>query len=95
MIRQLTLILLLSLAVAAPAQAQCYAEYRAKMDNPLRFHVGVAQIPDAQCTPAGVAAYLTPHLARDGWIFLDLLSTFGPEGLPSRRDRAGQFFLRY
>ena len=94
MIRRLILTLTLTLA-AGPALAQCFAEYRAKMDNPLRFHVGVAQIPDAQCNPAGAAAYLTPRLARDGWIFLDILSTFGPEGLPSRRDRAGQFFLRY
>ena len=32
------------MAVAAPAQAECYADYKAKQDNPLRLHYGVVQL---------------------------------------------------
>lgn len=81
---------------AGAAQAQCYADYRAKQDNPLRLHYGVAQLPQSACAdPQAAAAALQTRLAQGGWIFLDLLSTFGPEGLDQRRERAGQFFLRF
>lgn len=87
---------LATLLLALPASAQCYADYRAQQSNPVRFHYGVVQLPDAACDDARAAAeYLRPRLQQDGWIFVDLLSTFGPEGLNSRRERAGQFYLRY
>ena len=39
---------LLALTLALPAQAAgCYADYKAKQDNPLRLHYGVAQISGA------------------------------------------------
>ena len=42
-----------ALAMAAPAEAACYAQYKAKQDNPLRFHVGVAVCGRVRlsCTP--------------------------------------------
>lgn len=87
---------LATLLLALPASAECYADYRAQQSNPVRFHYGVVQLPDAACNDARAAAeYLRPRLQQDGWIFVDLLSTFGPEGLTSRRERAGQFYLRY
>ena len=43
MIRPLLLAALLALA-ALPAQAQCFADYKAKQDGPLRLHYGVAQV---------------------------------------------------
>jgi hypothetical protein len=86
----------LVLATALPAAAQCYADYKAKQDNPLRLHYGVVELPGAACGNAGAAAaHLAPRLERDGWILLQIMSTFGPEGLESRRDSAGRFFLRY
>lgn len=95
-IRILLAALLAAMALALPASAQCYADYRAKRENPLRLHYGVAQLPDAACGNASAASrHLQPILQRDGWILLDVLSTFGPEGLEARRERAGQFFLRY
>ena len=93
--RPLALAALLALT-ALPATAQCYADYRAQQTNPVRLHYGVTQIPGNACGNAGAAArHLAPRLQRDGWTLVDILSTFGPEGLASRQGRAGQYFLRY
>ena len=89
------LILLALLAGPAAAQAQCFADYKAKRDAPLQLHYGVAQVPDSACAPDAAARLLAPKLARDGWTLLTVLSTFGPEGLEQRKDSAGQYFLRY
>ncbi|SFJ67882.1 hypothetical protein [Jannaschia pohangensis] len=80
--------------MAAPASAACYADYKAKQDNPLQLHYGVIEVPDAQCTPAGAAAQLASRL-RDGWQVLQVMSVFGPEGLDQRKASAGEYFLRY
>jgi len=94
--RTLALSVLVSLAAALPASAQCYADYKAKQDNPLRLQYGVAELPANACNDArAAAAHLAPRLQRDGWILLQIVSTFGPEGLESRRRDAGRFFLRY
>lgn len=91
------LALALTLALPLPAAAACYADYKAKQDGgTLKLHYGVAELPDAACGNAGAAAEaLAPRLAGAGWTLLTILSTFGPEGLDSRRDNAGQFFLRF
>jgi hypothetical protein len=86
---------LLCLMLALPAAADCYADYKAKQDSPLRLHYGVAQVSDANCSPAAAEAELAPRLAADGWTLLNVLSTFGPEGLEERKDSAGAYFLRY
>ena len=85
----------LMLGLALPAQAECYADYKAKQDNPLRLQYGVAQVPDDACSPSGAQAVLAPKLAADGWTLLTVLSTFGPEGLAERKASAGEYFLRY
>lgn len=92
-----TLIIPLLLALAAsPASAACYADYKAKQDNPLRLHYGVAELPDAACGAASAAAAaLAPRLAQNGWTLLNILSIFGPEGLEQRKASAGANFLRY
>lgn len=83
-------------ALAAPASAGCYAEYRAQKTSPLQFHVGVAQISDSSCNnPAAAAQELAPRLSRNGWTLVDVLSTFADEGLAARSERAGQYYLRY
>jgi hypothetical protein len=91
------LMLAAPLALAAlPAAAQCYADYRAQRTSPVQFHYGVVQLPANACGDAAAAArHLAPRLQRDGWTLVDILSTFGPEGLASRQGRAGQFYLRY
>lgn len=88
----LTLVLAVS---AAAAQAECYADYKAKQDDPLRLHYGVAQVSDGNCSPAAAEGELADRLAGDGWTLLNVVSTFGPEGLAEREASAGEFFLRY
>jgi hypothetical protein len=84
------------LGLALPAQAECFADYKAKQDDPLRLAYGVSQISDAACGDATLAkAELAPRLAGDGWTLMKILSTFGPEGLGERKASAGEFFLRY
>jgi hypothetical protein len=81
------------LALAAPAAADCYADYKAKQDDPLRLHYGVAQV--SACDKGGAEAELRPRLASAGWTLLNVLSVFGPEGLEERKGSAGDYFLRY
>lgn len=91
--KRLSLALALLAGLAVPAQAECYADYKAKQDDPLRLHYGVAQV--SACDRGGAESELTPRLASDGWKLLNVLSTFGPEGLEERKDSAGAYFLRY
>jgi uncharacterized membrane protein len=85
----------LALVLAGPAAAECYADYKAKRDEPLKLHYGVAQVSDGNCSPGAAEGELAPRLAGDGWTLLNVLSTFGPEGLEERKASAGAYFLRY
>ena len=85
--------LILTLA-ATGAQAACYADYKAKQDNPLRLHYGVAEV-QGQCNPRNAERVLAPRLADAGWTLLTVLGTFDDEGLESRKDSAGEYFLRF
>lgn len=88
--------LILPLLAALPAEAACYADWKAKQDAPLRLAYGVAELPDAACGgPDAAAAALAPRLASAGWTLLNVVSLFGPEGLEERRASAGDFFLRF
>lgn len=84
----------LALAAAAQSSGDCYADYKAKKDDPLRLQYGVAKI-NGDCAPGPAAGELAPRLAADGWELLEVLGTFDETGLEERRDSAGQFFLRY
>ncbi|MFD1913251.1 hypothetical protein [Halodurantibacterium flavum] len=93
--RILALVALLVLS-AGMAEAACYADYKAKRDNPLRLHYGVIELPDQACSGAQAAAQaISGRIGRDGWTLLNVMSIFGPEGLDERRASAGQFYLRY
>ena len=87
--------LLLALTLALPAQAAgCFADYKAKQDNPLRLHYGVAQI-NGPCDRGSAAAELGPRLAAQGWTLLNVVSVFGDDGLSTRKDSAGPYYLRF
>ncbi|WP_415404924.1 hypothetical protein [Tateyamaria sp. SN3-11] len=92
--KQIALSLAMSLALAGTAQAQCYADYKAKQDNPLRLHYGVAQV-SGQCAASSAASQLQSRLAAQGWTLLQVLSVFGPEGLDQRKASAGSYYLRF
>lgn len=84
----------LSLLCAGQAQA-CYADYRAKMDHPLRLHYGVIDLPDTACSIADATPIITARLAASGWELLQIVSVFGSDGLAQRRSDAGSYFLRF
>ncbi|SLN67753.1 hypothetical protein ROJ8625_03483 [Roseivivax jejudonensis] len=93
MLRCLVLLALLA-PVTATAQAACYADYKAKREDPLRLHYGVAEIA-GPCRRGAAARELEPRLARAGWTLLNVVSVFDEDGLGERRDSAGANFLRY
>ena len=92
--KQILLSLALSATLAGGAQAQCFADYKAKKDNPLRLHYGVAQLSGG-CSAGAATQELRPRLAARGWTLLQVQSVFGPEGLDQRKASAGKYFLRF
>ncbi len=89
------LLALLAIGLAQPASAaDCYADYKAKQDNPLRLHYGVAQINGA-CNAGAAQSELSQRLAAQGWTLLNVMSVFGKDGLAQRRVSAGPNYLRF
>lgn len=83
---------------AMPASAECYADYKAKRDDPLRLHYGVIALPDPACVNTDAAgAEIARRIAVDGWKLLKVVSIFDAPGLndETRRESAGDYFLRY
>ncbi|MEO1537623.1 MAG: hypothetical protein AAFR73_07810 [Pseudomonadota bacterium] len=86
----------LSLALSAPLQAACYADYKAKQENPLKLHYGVVQVDISPCTMSDtVTSTVRQKLQAAGWQLLQVQSVFDDSGLGKRRQDAGQFFLRF
>ncbi|MHA6346213.1 hypothetical protein [Roseivivax sp. CAU 1761] len=81
------------LLAAAPVQAACYADYKAKQEDPLRLHYGVAQV--SACDRKAARDELAPRLSAQGWTLLNVVSVFDETGLEARRDSAGPNYLRY
>lgn len=92
--KHFALFLAVSLALTGPATAQCFADYKAKQDTPLRLHYGVAQV-SGQCKTGAARDELKGRLGAQGWTLLQVMSVFGPEGLEQRKDSAGQYYLRF
>jgi len=86
----------LSLTVlAGPVHAACYADYRARMDNPLRLHYGVIQVPQNACSVGAARSYVAGRLGSQGWTLVEVISVFDDSGLAPRRGNAGQYYLRF
>lgn len=92
--KKLSFSFLILLLTAGAASADCYADYKAKRDDPLRLHYGVAEVDDA-CDTQSAADQLRPRLASDGWQLLNVLGVFDEAGLDERKESAGEYFLRY
>ena len=92
--KSFALTLALILGLASTASAQCYADYKAKQDSPLLLHYGVAQIPGA-CSASNARQQLGQRLGRNGWTLLQVMSVFGTEGLNTRKENAGPYYLRF
>ena len=90
------LLLVIALTLPLEAWANCYADYKAKQDDPLRLHYGVIELPDAACTDLQSAwREIAPRIARGNWQLLSVESIFDASGLEQRRASAGEFFLRF
>lgn len=86
--------LLTALALAGPGHAaDCYADYKAKQDNPLRLHYGVARV--SKCSRPAAKAELSQRLAAQGWTLLNIVSVFDESGLAERKQSAGPNYLRF
>jgi len=89
----LSSILALGLMVSA-AHAACYADYKAKQDNPLRLHYGVAEVR-GDCSVRNAQSQLSDRLSSAGWELLNVLSVFEDAQLDDKKDSAGEYFLRF
>ena len=90
------LAILTAFAATGSAKAACYADYKAKRDNPLRLHYGIIELPDAICGDAEREKQeITTRLGNSNWQLLNILSVFAPEELENRKESAGEFFLRF
>ncbi|MEJ6393395.1 hypothetical protein V8J82_09025 [Gymnodinialimonas sp. 2305UL16-5] len=81
--------------LAGPLHAACYADYRARMDNPLRLHYGVVELPQSACSVGAASSVVAGRLAAQGWQLVQVISVFDDAGLASRRADAGQYYLRF
>mgnify|MGYP000689932782 CR=1 FL=1 len=88
------LFLLAALSVQPAFAAGCYADYKAKQDQPLKLHYGVMEL-SGDCSKAAAEQEAAARLQRAGWILLNVLSVFGPEDLEKRKADAGSYFLRF
>lgn len=93
-IRPILLAALLA-ALAGPAAAACYADYRAQKANPFGLHYGVIEIPDSACSTGAAGPVIAGRIAADGWELLQVISVFDESGLDARRADAGAYFLRF
>lgn len=85
----------LGLGVQA-GHAACYADYKAKQDNPLRLHYGVIELPDRACgSKSDAKATISKKIGRDGWKVLKVIGIFDQSGLQERKKSAGAYFLKY
>ena len=81
---------------ATSAQAACYADYKAKQDNPLRLHYGVVQLGDSDCKNKSAAKKsIAKKISKDGWTLLSVIGIFDQSGLQERKKSAGAYYLKY
>ncbi len=81
--------------LAGPAlAAPCYADYKAKKDNPLRLHYGVVELYQ-DCTKHSAKEEISRRISRDGWSLLNVLSVFEASHMAGKEQSAGKFYLRY
>lgn len=88
--------ILLALLLPAAAQAQCYAEYKAKRDNPLRLHYGILMLDSASCPgPAAASRAVQQRLSGTGWTLLNVVGLSEAPPSDQQKANAGDFYLRF
>ena len=77
------------------AQAACYADYKAKQENPLKLHYGIMKFDSVECTASIVQKKVALRLLPHGWTLLNLLTVSRKLPTTQRKENAGENFLRY
>ncbi len=90
----ITLVACISTFAASASAEQCFADYKAKKDSPLRLHYGVVELYQG-CSKQTAKTEITGRISSDGWKLLNVLSIFDALGLAGKESSAGQFYLRY
>jgi hypothetical protein len=94
--KHIALMIALALALPSAAQARCYAEYKAKQDNPLRLHYGIIALDTAACPgPAAVSRTVAQRLASGGWTLLNIVGLSEAPPSDQKKANAGDFYLRF
>ena len=84
------------LALTGAAQAACFADYKARRDQPYGRHYGVVEVEISPCAmSAEVEDTVRQRVAAGGWTVLQVQSVFEDDGLAGRKKDAGEFFLRF
>lgn len=81
------------LALTSAAQADCFVEYKAKRDAPLRLHYGILALPGG--CPAMPDEATAARLASAGWTLLTVVSSSETSPSAQQKANAGDFFLRF
>jgi hypothetical protein len=93
--KTLILFALIFVSLGTAAQAACFADYKAKQDNPLRLQYGIIELPDMACGSVSAArVYAAPIIARSGWTLLQIESIFDASQFPARSANAGAIHRR-
>ena len=88
--------LLAATCLTGQAHAGCYADYKAKRENPLKLHYGVIEIDINPCTMSDkVKNSVAKKLSGGDWKLLQIQSVFEDDGLGKRKQDAGEYFLRF
>jgi len=86
----------LAFGSATGAIAECFADYKAKQEDPLRLHYGVVEVNVQPCQMSGaVSDKVSQRVAAGGWMLLQVESVFDETGLEAKKRDAGEFYLRY
>jgi len=81
---------------AGPASAACFADYKAKKENPLKLHYGVMRLDAAPCQMSkAISKTVKNRLAKGGWTLLQVRSVFDERSLEAKKKDAGAYFLLF
>ena len=89
------IIVTLVIFLTQSAQAACYADYKAKQENPLKLHYGIMKFNSVECTASIVQKKVALRLLPHGWTLLNLLTVSRKLPTTQRKENAGENFLRY
>lgn len=94
--KQISLFCAALACLALPAHADCYAEYKAKKDDPLRLHYGILLIEADICPdPKEAEVIVQDRLADTQWTLLNVIGLSKAAPSKEQESNAGTFYLRF